>query len=79
MELLENQADVRHEKRLHAMTRELDALDELVAELLGYMQSDELKLDPHAFNPKQNLTDLAELTKLEGGPDDRTVEVTQNT
>jgi signal transduction histidine kinase len=74
MELLENQSDVQREERLKAMNRELDALDELVAELLGYVQSDELKLDRRAFDPNRGLTDLAELTRLEA-PDDRTVEV----
>jgi signal transduction histidine kinase len=74
MELLENQSDVQREERLKAMNRELDALDELVAELLGYVQSDELELDRRAFDPNRGLTDLAELTRLEA-PDDRTVEV----
>jgi signal transduction histidine kinase len=74
MELLENQSDMQREERLIAMTRELDALDELVAELLDYVQSDELALDRHAFDPNRALTDLAELARLEA-PDDRPVEV----
>ena len=74
MELLENQSDAQREERLKAMTRELDALDELVAELLAYVQSDELELDRHAFDPNRGLHDLAELARLEA-PEDRAVEV----
>ncbi|MBT8468802.1 MAG: HAMP domain-containing protein [Myxococcales bacterium] len=74
MELLENQPDARREERLDAMTRELDALDELVAELLSYVQSDELELERHAFDPNRGLGDLAELARLEAS-EDRAVEV----
>ena len=38
MELLENQPDEEREERLGRMARELDALDELVSELLGYVR-----------------------------------------
>lgn len=75
MELLESQAGEQREERLAAMTGELDALDELVAELLGYVQSDDLELDRQPFDPARGLADLAELASLEA-PDDRTVEVT---
>jgi len=74
MELLENQSDAEREKRLDAMTRELDELDELVRELLGYVQSDELELDRQAFDPNRGLSDLAELARLEAS-EDRVVEV----
>jgi signal transduction histidine kinase len=74
MELLENQSDLQREERLHAMTRELDALDELVAELLGYVQSDELEFNPQEFDPNRSLGDLAELARLEVS-EDRTIEV----
>ncbi|MEM7136049.1 MAG: ATP-binding protein [Myxococcota bacterium] len=74
VELLENQSDGEREERLKAMTRELDALDELVAELLAYVQSDELKLDRHAFDPNRGLHDLAELARLES-QDDHAVEL----
>lgn len=74
MELLENQSDEQREERLDAMTRELDQLDELVAELLGYVQSDELELDRQAFDPNRGLSDLAELARLEVS-EDRGVEV----
>ncbi|MEM7437726.1 MAG: ATP-binding protein [Myxococcota bacterium] len=74
MELLENQSDVQREERLKAMTRELDALDELVAELLAYVQSDELALDQHTFDPSRGLHDLAELARLES-PEDHAVRV----
>jgi two-component system sensor histidine kinase RstB len=74
MELLENQPASQRQERLAAMARELDALDELVAELLGYVQSDELKLDRQLFDPTRGLNDLAELARLEL-PEARTVKV----
>jgi signal transduction histidine kinase len=74
LELLENQPEGQREERIGAMSRELDALDELVAELLGYVQSDELELERHAFDPTRSLTDLAELARLKA-PDDRTIDV----
>lgn len=74
MELLENQSEAERQERLSEMTSELDALDELVAELLSYVQSDELDLEPRSFDPGRGLADLAELAKLEA-PDDRAIEV----
>lgn len=74
MELLEGQSDDGRDQRLAAMTRELDALDELVAELLSYVQSEDLPLDSRRFDPKRGLGDLAELAILEA-PEDRTVDV----
>jgi two-component system, OmpR family, sensor histidine kinase RstB len=74
LELLENQPEGKRSERLEAMARELDALEELVAELLNYAQSDHLKLDQKAFEPHQVLSDLAELAHLEA-PDDHTVHV----
>ncbi len=62
------------EERLAAMTRELDALDELVAELLRYVQSDELALERQRFDPTRPLADLAELARLEA-TEEREVEV----
>ena len=75
MELLGDQSDSQRLERLNAMACELDALDELVAELLDYVQSDELKLDRQAFDPARDLNDLAELARIEI-PEDRSVEVT---
>lgn len=69
IELLENQIDDKNLERLNAMTNELDALDELVSELLGYVQSADLELNQHRFNPEQILRDLLELTQLEASPD----------
>lgn len=74
MELLGNLSEAEREQRLDAMNRELDALDELVAELLTYVQSDDLKVDRRRFDPARGLSDLAELAVLEG-PEDRTVDV----
>lgn len=74
VELLEAHTDAHGQDRIGAMTRDLDALDELVAELLNYVQSDDLALDRVAFDPHRSLADLAELAHLEA-PDDRPVEV----
>lgn len=74
MELLDTRADDDRDERLAAMTRELDALDELVAELLSYVQSEDLQLDARHFDPTQGLSDLAELAILEA-PEDRAVDV----
>lgn len=75
MELLANQREDTRQERLHAMSRELDALDELVSELLGYVQSDMLRIERQAFDPRQGLGDLAELARLET-PRGRAVDVT---
>ena len=56
------------------MSRELDTLDALVAELLSYVQSDDLKLDYQTFDPTQGLADLVELVQYEL-PDKRIIEV----
>jgi signal transduction histidine kinase len=74
LELLENQPKGQRQERIKAMSHELDALDELVAELLSYVQTDELELDRNAFDPSQGLTDLAELAKHEA-PDDREIDL----
>lgn len=74
MELLGNLSEAERERRLDAMTRELDALDELVAELLTYVQSDDLKVERRTFDPARGLIDLAELAILEA-PEDRSVDV----
>jgi signal transduction histidine kinase len=74
LELMENRPEGKREERIEAMSHELDALDELVAELLSYVQTDELELERHAFDPTQGLTDLAELARLEAHGD-RAVDV----
>ncbi len=74
LELQANQPEEKRTERFEAMTRELDALEQLVAELLGYAQSDHLDLDRRAFDPHRVLGDLAELACLEA-PEDRAVEV----
>ena len=63
LELLETEPD--RDARLQKMARELDTLDALVAELLGYIQSDELALDIRAFEPWPLMSDLAELAMLD--------------
>ncbi|MCH9682504.1 MAG: hypothetical protein K0V04_13795 [Deltaproteobacteria bacterium] len=74
MELLERQSEDERDQRLSAMTRELDAVDELVAELLTYVQSEDLQLEARRFDPSQGLRDLAELAVLEA-PEDRVVDI----
>ena len=74
LELMENRPEGKREERIEAMSHELDALDELVAELLSYVQTDELELERHAFDPTQGLTDLAELARLQAHGD-RAVDV----
>ncbi|MEM1031009.1 MAG: ATP-binding protein [Myxococcota bacterium] len=62
--LLDRPGEAKTE-RLRAMNRELDALDELVSELLNYVQSEHLDLDCEDFSPEPGLTDLVELAVLE--------------
>jgi len=69
MELLENQPEEKRAERQKAMVRELDTLDELVQELLGYVQSDDFELDRQTFDSTRALTDLAELARLEASED----------
>lgn len=63
VELFENLSEEKRIERVQAMARELDTLDDLVAELLSYIQSDDLKLDRQHFDPNQGLDDLAELVR----------------
>lgn len=74
LELLEQQGPGGGESRTSAMARELDALEELVSELLTYVQSDESRLDVQRFDPRQTLENLAELASLDA-PDEREVAV----
>ena len=74
VELLETLPEAKRNERLHVMARELDTLDALVAELLSYVQSDDLKLDCQTFDPTQGLADLVELVQYEL-PDKRIIEV----
>ena len=77
LELIGQQDEGGREGRLEAMRRELDALDDLVAELLGYVQSDHLELNRTEFDPKGSLADLAELTELEV-PEERGTKIELN-
>ncbi len=74
LEFLETEPEPRRDERLHKMARELDTLDGLVAELLSYIQSDDLVLDMRAFEPGPLIVDLAELATLEA-VEDRHIEV----
>ncbi len=65
MELLADLPGEEREQRLRAMTQELDTLDDLVAELLSYVQSEDLELNQRVFDPRQGLDDIAELARLE--------------
>ena len=46
------------------MTSELETLDDLVTELLSYVQSDDLDLNLQLFDPHQSLADLSELVDM---------------
>ncbi|MEX1363024.1 MAG: ATP-binding protein [Nannocystaceae bacterium] len=74
LELLGNGTEQERSDRLAAMVGELDALDDLVAELLTFVQSDDLRLELRSFDPKPGLADLVELASLEA-PEDRMVDV----
>lgn len=65
LEFLETESEPRRDERLHTIVRELDTLDKLVAELLSYIQSDDLALDKRTFEPGPLIVDLAELATLE--------------
>lgn len=65
VDLLQGEDDDARARRLETMGRDLDALDELVAELLQYVQTDELVLEPDSFDPGKGLRDLVELAELE--------------
>ncbi|MEL6179741.1 MAG: histidine kinase dimerization/phospho-acceptor domain-containing protein, partial [Myxococcota bacterium] len=70
LEFLEREAMTsvgRH--RLESSMGELDRLEDLVAELLTYIQSDEIPLEPTRFAPAPVLTDLTELATLEADND----------
>ncbi|MBK6689862.1 MAG: hypothetical protein IPG45_35685 [Deltaproteobacteria bacterium] len=77
VELLDDLSEEEREARLRSMTRELDALDELVAELLSYVQSDEMQIERTTFEPRRVLADLAELAELAEleAPEGRAVKV----
>ncbi len=62
------------DERMDAMSHELDRLDDLVAELLGFVQYDERRLAREVFDPSGMLADLAELAHLDG-PEGEDVDV----
>ncbi|MEQ9496664.1 MAG: ATP-binding protein [Deltaproteobacteria bacterium] len=62
---LELHAQDNDATRLDAMRRELDALDELVAELLSFVQADDVELETVRFDPTSTVRDLAELASTE--------------
>ena len=72
LELLDDPMDEARQPQVRAMTRELDALDELVAEFLSYVQSDNRALERQRFDPGPMVGDLAELARLEL-PDDSAI------
>ena len=74
VELLQNESEEQRVERLAAMTRELDELDELVSELLRYVQSDHVELEREEFDPSREIGQLAELARLEA-PENRPVHV----
>ena len=63
--LLENLSEAKRMERIQSMVEELDNLDALVAELLSYVQSDDLALDKRSFNPTESLEHVVELVRHE--------------
>lgn len=63
--LEDNLASSAEEAPLDAIAQDLDALEDLVSELLTYTQSDESPLHPERFNAKKILEDLIELAGLD--------------
>jgi signal transduction histidine kinase len=64
-ELLEREPEDQRPDRMVSISRELDALDDLVTELLGFAQSDDIYVDCEVFDPSSLIEDLAELARLE--------------
>jgi two-component system sensor histidine kinase RstB len=65
LELLDNARDSdERRERVEAMTREIEELHELVAELSSWVQSDEAALKRQDFDAVKPLTDLADLAEL---------------
>ena len=65
LELLELEDGTDRTGRFGALRRDLDGLDQLVSELLTYVQSDEGRFEPTTFDPQQTLEHLAELCELD--------------
>ena len=65
LSLLEESGERDRAHRYQNMRRELDELEELVAELLSYIQSDEHEMTLELFDPQNMLEDLVELASLE--------------
>ncbi len=74
LELLATTTGRAREERLGAMTRDLDALDQLVGELLAYVQADHFEVERALFDARPPLTQIAELAQLEL-PEERAVRV----
>ncbi|MEM1023063.1 MAG: ATP-binding protein [Myxococcota bacterium] len=70
LELVASSTDLEAAHHIAGMTWELDVLDELVGELLGYVQADDGALVLKRFDVRPVLDDLAELARLEASPDD---------
>lgn len=74
MELLQTQDSTHRDDRLRMISHELDAIENLVAELLSYLQSDEFELQPRGFSLERVVNDLTELARLDI-PEDRRIQV----
>lgn len=69
LSLLEESGERDRAHRYQSVRRELDELEELVAELLSYIQSDEREMTLELFDPQKTLEDLVELASLEFSPE----------
>ena len=65
LSLLEESGEKDRARRYQDIRRELDELEDLLAELLSYIQSHEREVILELFNPVDILEDLSELTSLE--------------
>ena len=65
LSLLEESGERDRVYRYQSIRRELDELEELVAELLSYIQSDEREMTLELFDPLKTVEELMELARLE--------------
>jgi len=73
LELLDDDSDSPTSERVEALERQIDELDQLVEDLVRWVQSDEHALRRRSFDAVAPLADLVELARLDGSADGRVV------